>query len=170
MYKIKSLILLQISFLFLSCTTNNIKENNLKFSLGYIAGEYDGLVLSDLLHIHLKSNKLLDEQSNYELKANISHATEVYITNIDNTSNRERITSTIDIVILDKKNKCHAFSFNKEIINFYVFASSEKFISNQKATQRIKFENTETLVKKFINKLNYAEMEICHKSEKKGKM
>ena len=40
----------------------------------------------------------------------------------------------------------------KNVSQFYIFASSDKFISNKTAVEEIKFENTENiLVKKFIN-------------------
>ena len=55
MYKIKLLILLLISFIFISCTKNGIEKLDSKFSLGYISGEYDGLVLKNLLTDYLLS-------------------------------------------------------------------------------------------------------------------
>ncbi len=161
MYKIKLLILLPISLCFLSCSTNNIEQSNYTYSIGYIAGEYDGLVLSDLLNIHLKSNKLLNRSSIYEIRANINHTANIYITNIDNTSNRERVITKIDIKIFDKKTKCNVYSFVDDVSNFYVFASSDKFISNQNALKRIKFDNTETIVKNFLNSLTNIKIKKC---------
>ena len=48
MSKIKLLILLLISFFIFSCTNNQINYSNQKYSLAYIGGEYDGLLLKKL--------------------------------------------------------------------------------------------------------------------------
>ena len=47
MFRIKLLILLLTSLLFFSCTKNN-NQNKIKYSVGYIGGEYDGLILKIL--------------------------------------------------------------------------------------------------------------------------
>ena len=47
------------------------------------------------MYSYLYSQGIYNESSQYEIKANISHETDIYITNIDNTSDREKITSTI---------------------------------------------------------------------------
>ena len=96
---------------------------------------------------------MLDKNSNYEIQANISHSQKLYITNIDNTSDRERINSSVDIKIWDKELICYTYVFSETISQFYVFASSDKFISNNTAVEN-KIENTEYLVKKFINSLS----------------
>ncbi len=153
MYKIKSLILLLISITLISCTSNT-GGYNFKSSVGYISGEYDGLVLSNQLKSHLSNFGMLDKNSNYEIQANISHSQKLYITNIDNTSDRERINSSVDIKIWDKELICYTYVFSETISQFYVFASSDKFISNNTAVEEIKIENTEYLVKKFINSLS----------------
>ena len=54
MSKIKLSILLLISFFILSCTNNQINQYNQKYSLAYIGGEYDGLVLSNKLKSYLQ--------------------------------------------------------------------------------------------------------------------
>ena len=152
MYKIKSLILLLISITLISCTSNT-GGYNFKSSVGYISGEYEGLVLSNQLKSHLSNFGMLDKNSNFEIQANISHSQKLYITNIDNTSDRERINSSVDIKIWDKELICSRM-FSETISQFYVFASSDKFISNNTAVEEIKIENTEYLVKKFINSLS----------------
>ena len=153
MYKIKSLILLLINITLISCTSNT-GGYNFKSSVGYIGGEYDGLVLSNQLKSHLSNFGMLDKNSNYEIQANISHSQKLHITNIDNTSDRERINSSVDIKIWDKELICYTYAFSKTISQFYVFASSDQFISNSTAVEEIKIENTEYLVKKFINSLS----------------
>ena len=128
MYKIKLLILLLISINIISCSQKNL-NNNISYSIGYIGGEYDGLILSNLLTTYMQSSNIYDQTSRYELEASISHNTDVFITNIDNTSDRENITSDLSIKIIDKRFKCEAFLYNDQLSQFYIYASSEKFMS-----------------------------------------
>ncbi len=153
MFKIKSLILLLISISFLSCSTSQ-QSSQFSFSVRHIGGEYDGLVLSNQLNAHLRNFNMLDEKSIYEIQTNISHSQNVYVTNIDNTSDREKIRSTIALKIYDKSSKCYVYSYNDEVSQFYILASSDSFNSNKKAVDKIKFENTDYFVKNFINSLN----------------
>ena len=153
MFKIKLLISLLISLVVLSCTSIDDQKNNAKFSLGWIGGEYDGLLLYNNLDSHLTSFNMLDNNSRYEIRSSIGHKTGVYVTNIDNTSNRESITSQLNVIIYDKELKCDAYNYEDKIYQFYIFASSEKFISNRTALKKMKGENTEELVKKFVNTL-----------------
>jgi len=153
MFKIKLLILLLISFLIISCT-NNIEDKKNKYSLAYIGGEYDGLILKNYLTNHLKSLNEFDNNSNFEIHAKINHFNKVYITNADNTSSREKISSNLVINIFNKDEKCTTFQNNYTLSQFYIFSSNNHFISNQKAVKKIKEDNTENLVKKFINQLN----------------
>ena len=163
MYKIKLLILLLPSLL-ISCTTTHIQDNNLEFKLGYVGGEFNGLILSNLLESNLSSLGLKNEKSNYEIEASIDHSSSVYITNIDNTSDREKIVSQLTVKVLNKKDECVAYQYKESISQFYIYASNEKFISNQQATEEIKFNNTEGLVREFVNQLAYAEIS-CDKYE-----
>ena len=71
MYKIKLLILLLINYFIASCT-NNTGGYNFRTSVAYIGGEYDGLVLSNKLKSHLHNFGILDENSKYEVHADIS--------------------------------------------------------------------------------------------------
>ena len=153
MYKIKLLISLLISLIVLSCTSVDITKNNTNYSLRSVGGGYSGLLLYNNLDAHLASYSMLDNNSRYEIRSGISHATGVYVTNIDNTSNRESVTSELNVIIYDKKLKCSAYNYNDKIYQFYIFASNEKFISNKVALTKIKSENTEELVKKFTNTL-----------------
>ena len=153
MYKIKLLISLLISLIVLSCASINTPKNNTKYSLAYVGGEYDGLLLYNNLDSHLMSYNLLDNNSRYEIRSSITHSTGVYVTNIDNTSNRESITSELQLIIYDKKFKCNAYNYIDKIHQFYIFASNEKFLSNKIALKKIKNENTEELVKKVVNAL-----------------
>jgi len=153
MSKIKLSILLLISFLFFSCTKSQVNHSNQKYSLAYIGGEYDGLLLKNYLTNGLKILNIYDQNSNFEIQANISHSTNLYITNIDNTSDREKISTNLSIKIINKELDCISFNDKITVSQFYIYASSDKFLSNQLAVKKIKKNNTESTVKRFINKL-----------------
>ena len=153
MFKIKLLILLLISYSLASCISNK-RENDFKISIAYIGGEYDGLVLSNLLSSQLNNFGMIDKNSSYEVQASISHSQNLYITNIDNTSDREKIDSFVNIKILNIELNCFTHSYSETISQFYVLASSDQFISNSTAVEEIKIENTNYLVKKFVNSLS----------------
>ena len=153
MFKIKLSILLLTSLFTFSCTNNQINQSNQKYSLAYIGGEYDGLLLKNNIISNLKGLNLYDQNSNLEIKANISHNSNLYITNIDNTSDREKINTKLSVQINDKNFDCKIFEEEINISQFYIYASSDKFLSNQSASKEIKKDNTESAVRQFINKL-----------------
>ena len=126
MSKIKLSILLLISLFIINCSSsNNLIKNNNEYSLEYIGGGYDGLVLKKQLTSMLRGF----------------------------TSDRERVMTTLKVRVYDKEIDCVIFKFNDEISQFYIYASSEKFLSNTKAVESIKYNNTEELVKNFVNDL-----------------
>ncbi len=153
MCKIKLSILLLISFFIFSCTNNQVNHPNQKYSIAYIGGEYDGLLLKNYLKSGLKNLDIHDQNSNLEIQANISHSKNLYITNIDNTSDREKINTTLSIKILNEESNCIVFNDKIIVSQFYIYASSDKFLSNQTAVKKIKKDNTESTVRQFINKL-----------------
>ena len=163
MFKIRLLIFLLISFFILSCAKDRTNSNDIKYSIGYVSGEYDGLLLKNLLKNYLLNYDLYDEKSNFEIKPSINHSSNVYITNIDNTSDRTRIDSNLSIDITDNKNECSIHKFNKNISQFYILADSSKYISNKSAFEKMKYENTDNLVKYFINNLDI-KINQCSKS------
>jgi len=154
MSKIKLLILLLISFFFISCSSTNYQvKSNHKYSIAYISGGYDGLVLKKQLISKLRGFNSYDQNSRKSIQSEITHSTEVFVTNIDNTSEREEVKSSLKIRIFDTKLNCVIFRFEDQISQFYIYASSEKFLSNKKALETIKFNNTEELVNLFMNSL-----------------
>ena len=153
MFKIKLSILLLISFFVFSCSNNQINNSNQKFSLAYIGGEYDGLLLKNYLIGSLKSLDMYDQNSNFEIQSDISHSTNLYITNIDNTSDREKIDTNLSIKIMNKESNCNVYDDEIIVSQFYIYASSDKFLSNQVAVKKIKKDNTESTVRQLINKL-----------------
>ena len=159
MFKIKLLILLLSSVFILSCSADQ-KINHVKLSVGYIGGEYDGLLLQNQLRSHLKNLDMLDEKSKYQIQASISHSSNVFVTNIDNTSDREKIKSFLDLKIYNKDTECYSYIYSDNISQFYILAPSDNFGSNKIAVQKIKFENTEYFVKDFINDLTREKL-IC---------
>ena len=159
MFKIRLLILLSISISLFSCTKNNLNQSQ-KYSVAYIGGELDGLILKNILTENLKAFSIYDSSSNYSIQSSVTHSLNLYITNIDNTSDRQNITSTLSTKIIDKRNDCTLYEKSNSVSQFYIFASSDKFLSNQKAEKKIKKDNTEVLVRKLINNLNEVET-VC---------
>ena len=153
MSKIKLSILLLISFLIFSCSNNQVNRLNQKYSIAYIGGEYDGLLLRNYLTSILKNLNIHDQNSNLEIQTNISHSTNLYVTNIDNTSDREKINTKLSVKVINKESNCISFNDEITVTQFYIYASSDKFLSNQVAVKKIKKDNTESTVRIFINKL-----------------
>ena len=61
-------------------------------------------------------------------------------------------------MIIDNLSGCQVYAYKQSISQFYVFASSDFFLSNKKAVKEIKKNNTEELVKGFLRKLNFADL------------
>jgi len=141
-----------------------MSENSEKFSVAYISGEYDGLLLKNTIFNYLKSQGSFEQSSPYTIQANISHNSDVYITNIDNTSDRTRINSSLTIIITNKLKDCQIYQDSFQVSQFYVIAKSSKFLSNQVAVKKIKKDNTEALVKSFIIKLDDVSL-VCNDQE-----
>jgi hypothetical protein len=161
MYKIKLSILLLISFLLISCTNSNLQsDQKTQYAIDYITGGYDGLVLKKLLQANLKGFLIFNPESDIIIQPSIGHQTEVFITNIDNTSDRERVSTNLQVNIFDKKNDCFIATFDEDASQFFIYASNEKFLSNESALESIKYDNTEELVKTFINSLKKIER-VC---------
>ena len=163
MLKIKSLILLLISFILFSCSKNYHQHKDQKYSIAYIGGEYDGLLLNNFLTIYLDNLDLYDPSSNLKLQASISHSSNLYVTNIDNTSDRENINSSLLVKLKNNEEGCIIYNDEITVSQFYVFASADKFLSNQKAVKKIKEDNTKELVKKLVRNLNFVETS-CNKN------
>ena len=99
MSKIKLSILLLISILTFSCTANQTNNFNQKYSVDYIGGEFDGLLLKNYLVNSLKNLNIYDQKSKYKIRASVGHDADLFITNIDNTSDRQKITTSLNIEI-----------------------------------------------------------------------
>ena len=153
MSKIRLLILSLTSILLFSCTSSQ-NGNKIKLSISYIGGGYDGLILSNKLKSHLNNLNMLDNHSRFQIDASISHTTNLYITNIDNTSDRERVNSSINLKIYDNELDCYTYEYEDSLSQFYVLAAGDKFISNKNAEEKIKEENIDYFIKVFINNLN----------------
>ena len=153
MYKIKLLILLLISLFIFSCTSTQINHSNTKYSIEYIGGEYDGLLLKNYLESGLRNLDIYDQNSDFKINAKINHSSNLYITNIDNTSDREKINTKLSVQIFDIKSNCMIFNDEINVSQFYIYASSDKFLSNKAAEKKIKKDNTESTVRQFINKI-----------------
>ena len=153
MSKIRLSILLLISFFVFSCASNQVNYSNQKYSVAYIGGEFDGLLLKNYLISSLKTLNIYDQKSKFEIQSKISHDSNLFITNTDNTSDREKISTTLHVTVENHENECVVYNDEINVSQFYIYASSDKFLSNQKAVKEIKKDNTETTVGQFINEL-----------------
>jgi len=151
MFKIKLSILLLINFFLISCSNQQANNYQQKYSIAYIGGEFDGLVLKNYLMNNLKNLQIYDQNSNFEIKASINHNSNIYITNIDNTSDREEIKTNLSVQIIDVGLNCNIYADELNVSQFYIYASGDKFLSNKTAQKKIKKDNTEALVRDFIN-------------------
>ena len=157
MFKIKLLILLLLNLTISSCLKDSSNIINTKYSIGYVSGEYDGLILKNMLTNHLSNLGLYDTKSTFEIEPSIRHSSKLFITNIDNTSDRMKVESEMTIKIINQKFNCVTQRFEERISQFYIFADSDKYVSNNKAEKKIKEENTDALIREFINSLKRPE-------------
>ncbi len=164
MFKTKLLISLLISFIFLSCTKDTLDREVTKYSLGYIGGEYDGLILKNLLKSDLSNFMAYDDNSNFRIEASISHSSELFISNVDNTSDRMKVKSKMSAKVVNLRFKCDTQTFEEEVTQFYLFADTDRYISNSVAEKKIREESTEILVRNFINKVLNTENK-CKKTQ-----
>ena len=148
MFKIKLLILL-LSSILVNCATSP-KVNNPKLDLNYISGGVDGIIMDNMLTNFLQNYGLYDGNSKFKLDASISHKNDFFITNIDNTSERNLVSSSLRINIIDQIDNCEIYQSNNEISQFYIVVSTKQFTSNEAAQEKIKKENTENLIKLFL--------------------
>jgi len=158
MLKTKLLILLLISGILSSCLKKDYNNQNIKYSIAYIGGNYDGLLLRNILVSHLQSFQEYDQRSPYKINAEIDHNESLFITNIDNTSDRTNIITDLKVIVIDENSKCVVFEETLSTNQFFIFASGDKFLSNNTAVKKIKKDNTEALVKSFINRLKRVEL------------
>ena len=153
MFKIRLSILLLTSFFIFSCAHNQNNSSSQKYAVAYIGGGYNGLLLKNYLISSLKNLDLYDPYSDYEIKASIKHRANLYITNIDNTSDRERVNTTLAFQVIKNSSNCQLSKEEINISQFYIYTSADKFLSNQTALREIKKDNTESSVNRLIRKL-----------------
>ena len=152
MCKIRLLILLLTSTAIISCSSSqNFSSNGYQYKVAYIESEYSGLLLLNLLTSYLKNNNSYSTNSNIIISGSINHSGEVYITNTDNTSDREKITSTLKLTVYDNKTDCLIDNYEDSVDQFYIYAPAAKILSNKNAKIKIERSNTEVLAKRFIN-------------------
>ncbi len=123
MCKIRLLILLLTSTAIFSCSSSqNFSSNGYQYRVAYIESEYSGLLLSNLLTSYLKNNNSYSTNSNIIISGSINHSGEVYITNTDNTSDREKITSTLKLTVYNNKTDCLIDNYEDSVDQFYIYA------------------------------------------------
>ena len=150
MFRIKLLILLLLSIIQINCTS---KINNNDFLIGYISGSYEGLLFKNTLEANLRGLNSYNQKSNLIIEGSISHDSETYITNIDNTSQRERVSTNINMRIYNKELECSVYTYFNNVSQFYIYSSGAYFLSNKKAKEEIIEDNTNILSVKFINSI-----------------
>ena len=139
MYKIKLLILLLTSTAIFSCNSSqNFNSNSYQYKVTYIESEYSGLLLSNLLTSYLKNNNSYSTNSNIIISGSINHSGEVYITNTNNTSDREKITSKLKLTVYDKKTDCLIDNYEESVDQFYIYAPAAKILSNKNAKIKLR--------------------------------
>lgn len=159
MSKIKLLILYSINLiLIVSCVKN---QPNYKFDINYISGGIDGLIFRNLVHANIKSFNLYDPNSNLKINISINHQSSLFVTNVNNTSDRQSIISTISATIRNEDLECDFYQFQDSVNKFFVISSNIKYMSNNKATEEIKKNNAEILINKFIKNIIYLENINC---------
>ena len=166
MFQIKLLILLLTSsFLYVNCSSQKL-TNNYTYKVNYISGGVDGLNLSNILINNLKVSGLYDDRSEWIIDANIGHSTDLFITNTNNTSDRERVNSSMEIII-SKSNDLDCQVYRKSFLvnQFYIMTENKFYISNISALNEIKYQNTEILVQYLLEHLKYAVYGNCLKNE-----
>lgn len=150
MFRIKLLILLLLSIIQINCTS---KINNNDFLIGYIGGSYEGLLFKNTLEANLRGLNSYNKNSSLIIDGSISHDSGTYITNIDNTSNRERVSTNINMRIYNKELECYVYTYFNNVSQFYIYSSGTYFLSNKKAKEEIIEDNTNILSVKFINSI-----------------
>ena len=152
MSKIKLLILLLISINLISCANNNIYQNS-KYSVGYIGSSFEGLLLKNNLESNLRAFNLYSQQSNFLIEGNIGNSFSIYVPTTNKTSQRENVTTGINLKIFNKNLNCDVYSFEETTSQFYIYASSTYFLSNKEAQKDIINDNINNLIVDFINTL-----------------
>jgi len=152
MSKIKLLILLLISINLTNCKNNNIYQGN-KYSVGYIGSSMEGLLLKNNLESNLRAFNLYSQQTNFLIEGNISNSFSIYVPTTSKTSQRENVTTGINLKIFNKNLSCYVYSFEDTTSQFYIYASSTYFLSNKEAQKDIINDNINNLIIDFINSL-----------------
>ena len=91
---------------------------------------------------NLSNLGLYSDESIYEIKAKVAHSEAVFITNIDNTSDRMRLDSRLYIDVINLRFNCVAQKFDESKSQFYIFAESDRYIVTT-WLRKIKEENVE---------------------------
>ena len=159
MFKIRSLILLLISLTIISCASKKVTSS--QFNLKYIEGGESGVLYANYLKMYLKSLDMLNDQSGYSISTSINHEISVFITNVNNTSDREMISTTVTARIKDEDQNCFLMNYENNLKQFYVISSNINFTSNTKAIESIKKNNSEILAKEFVYYLAEAKNLEC---------
>ncbi len=138
MFKIKLLILFALSILVYSCSNHNYDTRTFTISTSPNEETYQ---VRNILIQYLDSMSLYDEiNPDYIINVDASFSERSFITNIDKTSDRKRITLKVKYKVIQKYKyyNCAMFIQDYERSSNYIFASGEFNQSNKAADLEIK--------------------------------
>ena len=71
----------------------------------------------------------------------------------DDLFGQKEIKTILSSEIIDAQLNCSVFNDETNVSQFYIYVSGNKFLSNKAAQKKIKKDNTELVVRQFINKI-----------------
>jgi len=153
MFKIKLLILFLISFTLTNCT-NNINDIGKYYVKS--SGNDPTYNIRNTLVQYLESMGLYDENDyDYVIEFSNGFDESTFVTNIDKTSDRKKITYNIEYRIVKKFNNfsCPIFIQEYKKVSSFIFAGGEFNISNDAADAEIKNNLIDLTTNDFIDDL-----------------
>ena len=153
MFKIKLLILFIISYTLTNCTSN-INDDGKYYVMS--SGNDPTYNIRNTLVQYLESMGLYDENDyDYVIEFSNGFDESTFVTNIDKTSDRKKITYNIQYRIVKKFNNfsCPIFIQDYKKVSSFIFAGGEFNISNDAADAEIKNNLIDLTTNDFIDDL-----------------
>ena len=169
MFKIKLLILFLISYCLTNCT-NTLNKDGKYYVMP--SGDDPTYNIRNTLVQYLESMGLYDENEyDYVIEFSNTFDESTFITNIDKTSDRKKITYNIQYKIVKKFNNfsCPLFIQDYKKVSSFIFAGGEFNISNAAADAEIKNNLIDLTTNDFIDDLLNSKRKDCkYKIESKS--
>ena len=165
MLKIKYLILLSSTLLFLSCgmkIKENIQYDGNKYSLRYLSGGQEAFNYTNTLKQQLIVNDLYRNFSNNEILVSLAQDREYLSTSITKVASRESNTLSINIKVYDG-NKADCVLFDKNYVSEQSFLVSESSatLGNRAAQDDIYLINSENISYRVVDDLLFQANKKC---------